>query len=894
MPHRLPRIAAALLVAASFAIVLNASLETSAPSAQGQAYLDPARPVSERVDDLVGRMTLEEKVSQLMNGAAAIPRLGVPEYDWWNEALHGVARAGLATVFPQAIGLAAAFDEPLMFEVATTISDEARGKYNLASSRGARGLYQGLTFWSPNINIFRDPRWGRGMETYGEDPYLAGRLAVAFVKGMQGNDARYLKTVATPKHYAVHSGPEPERHTFDVAPDAEDLRSTYLPQFEMAVREGGALSVMCAYNRVDGEAACASPRLLSDILRRDWGFGGYVVSDCGAIDDIYRTHKLVATAEEASAMAVKAGCDLECGGSYRSLVEAVRQGRASEADIDVAVKRLFTIRFRLGMFDPPERLPWASFGAEQVDTPAHRALALRTARESIVLLKNEGAVLPLRTGLKRVAVIGPNAADVEVLLGNYKGIPAEPVTVLDGIRRKVEANGGQVLYARGSDVAENMPFLQVVPGSALSVAKNGERQPGLEGEYFDFKDGEGKRSLEYPDLSSRTPSFTRIDANVDFNWWEGSPDPRIADVDNFAVRWTGEIEAPATGTYHLGVLGASGFRLSVDGKEIARARSSHDPVSGHAPIELQAGRRYQVRLEYFHRARTALVRLLWSPPAANPLADAVAAAKQAEAVVLVLGLSPRLEGEEMKVPVEGFAGGDRVDIGLPAVQERLMREVAALGKPTVLVLLNGSALAATWTDEHLPAIVEAWYPGQAAGTAVADVLFGDYNPAGRLPVTFYRSVSDLPPFADYRMAGRTYRYFKGQPLYPFGHGLSYTRFAYRNLRVEPAKATAGEVRVNVEVQNAGQRAGDEVVQLYLRAPGAGPVRSLQGFRRLSLEAGETRQVSFGLTAKQFEAVVPAGLASPKEFEIAVGGKQPGFTGTADAATTGVVSATVRR
>lgn len=887
LPGRSP-----LFLAACAALVLNI---LAVRAQEGQSpHLDPARPVSERVDHLVGRMTLEEKVSQLMNGAAAIPRLGVPEYDWWNEALHGVARAGLATVFPQAIGLAAAFDEPLMFEVATTISDEARAKYNLASSRGARGLYQGLTFWSPNINIFRDPRWGRGMETYGEDPYLAGRLAVAFVKGMQGNDARYLKTVATPKHYAVHSGPEPERHTFDVAPDAEDLRSTYLPQFEMAVREGGALSVMCAYNRVDGEAACASPRLLSDILRRSWGFSGYVVSDCGAIDDIYRTHKLVATAEEASAMAIKAGCDLECGGSYRSLVEAVRQGRASEADIDVAVKRLFAIRFRLGMFDPPERLPWASFGAAQLDTPANRALALRTARESIVLLKNDGAVLPLRKGLKRVAVIGPNAADVEVLLGNYKGMPAEPVTVLDGIRRTVEANGGQVLYARGSDVAENMPFLEVVPNAALSVVKDGQRRPGLEGEYFEFRDGEGKRSLEYPDLSSRTPAFTRVDANVDFNWWEGSPDPRLADVDNFAVRWTGEIEAPATGTYHLGALGASGFRLSVDGKEIARSRSSHDPVSGHAAVELQAGRRYPVRLEYFHRARTAVVRLLWRPPAGNLLAEAVAAAKQAEAVVLVLGLSPRLEGEEMRVPVAGFAGGDRVDIGLPAVQERLMREVAALGKPTVLVLLNGSALAATWADEHLPAIVEAWYPGQAAGTAVADVLFGDYNPGGRLPVTFYRSVSDLPPFADYRMAGRTYRYFKGRPLYPFGHGLSYSRFEYKAFAAGPSKESRGGLLVGADVTNTGAIAGDEVVQLYVSAAGTGPTRSLQGFRRMTLAPGETRRVWFELTARQLAALVPPGAAQPGEIEVSIGGKQPGFTGTADAATTGVVTARVSR
>ena len=911
MPNRLPRIAAALLLAACCAIVLNGSPAALPAFACGcggsvgafggagtgrppEIYLDHARPVAERVDDLVRRMTLEEKVSQLVNAAPAIPRLGVPEYNWWNEALHGVARAGLATVFPQAIGLAATFDEPLMFEVATTISDEARAKYNLASARGARGLYEGLTFWSPNINIFRDPRWGRGMETYGEDPFLAGRLAVAFVKGMQGDHARYLKTVATPKHYAVHSGPEPERHTFDVSPDPEDLRSTYLPQFEMAVREGGALSVMCAYNRVDGEAACASPRLLSDVLRRSWGFGGYVVSDCGAIDDIYRTHKLVATAAEASAMALKAGCDLECGDSYKSLVDAVRQGRASEADVDTAVRRLFTIRFRLGMFDPTESLPWAAYGTDRVDAPGHRALALRTARESIVLLKNDGALLPLRKDLKRVAVIGPNADDTEVLLGNYRGMPAEPVTVLEGIRWKIQAAGGTVVHARGSDVAENMPALEALPGLVLSVVENGARQPGLKGEYFDLPGGQGKASLDYPDLSARTPAFTRIDPAVDFNWWDGTPDPRLPDPDGFAVRWTGELEAPASGMYYLGGVGMTGFRLWIDGKEITRSRSWHDPLSSHGSVEMQAGRRYPIRLEYFQRARNAYMRLLWRRPVADPQGEALEAARKADAVVLVLGLSPRLEGEEMKVPVEGFSGGDRVDIGLPAVQERLMREVAALGKPTVLVLLNGSALAATWADEHLPAIVEAWYPGQAAGTAIADVLFGDYNPAGRLPVTFYRSVSDLPPFGDYRMAGRTYRYFKGRPLYPFGHGLSYSRFEYRGLAAGPSKESRGGLRAGADVQNTGAIAGDEVVQLYVSAAGPGPIRSLQGFRRITLAAGETRRVWFELTAQQLAGVAPRGAAPPRDYEVSIGGKQPGFEGTADARTTGVVTGRFRR
>src|SRR5216110_1865590 len=593
-----------------------------AAAVQTPPYQNEALPFDVRVHDLVSRMTLEEKVSQVKDVAPAIDRLGIPPYNWWNEALHGVARSGTATVFPQAIGLAATWDDSLIFRMATVISVEARAKHHEYVRQGSPGRYQGLTFWSPNINLFRDPRWGRGQETYGEDPFLTGRLAVQFIPGMQGDDPTYLKTVATVKHFAVHSGPEPELHTFDAVVSERDLRESYLPHFAAGIREGHAYSLMCAYNRVDGSPACGSDLLLKDILRGEWGFSGYVVSDCGAINDIYERHKVAPTAAAGSALAVKAGTDLECGNVYANLVAAVRQGLITKQAIDTAVRRLFLARFRLGMFDPPERVRWAQMPIGVLDQPAHRALARQVARESIVLLKNAGNLLPLRKDLGTIAVIGPNCDDRRMLLGNYEGAPADSITPLRGIREAVSP-GTRVLYARGSDLV---------------------------------------------------------------------------------------------------VAGDSG------------------------------------------------------------LGEAVRVAEQADAVVLCLGLSPRLEGEEMHVEIPGFRGGDRTRIDLPDAQERLLERIVAVGKPTVFVLMSGSAVAVNWAQAHVPAIVEAWYGGQAAGSALADVLFGDYNPGGRLPVTFYKSVDDLPPFADYRMAGRTYRFFKGTPLYPFGYGLSYTPFTYNNLR----------------------------------------------------------------------------------------------------------------
>ena len=836
------------------------------------AYRDVALPIEARVDDLVSRMTLEEKISQMAYDAPAIDRLGVPAYNWWNECLHGVGRAGIATVFPQAIGLGATWNTGLMHRVAVAISDEARAKHHEALRRGVRDIYTGLTFWSPNVNIFRDPRWGRGQETYGEDPYLTARMGVAFVQGLQGYDPRYLKLVATPKHFAVHSGPELDRHHFDAQVGERDLRETYLPAFEACVREGRAVSVMGAYNRTNGEPCCASPTLLENILRQEWGFGGpsgtegYVVSDCWAIIDIYKHHRVVKTAAEAAALAVKAGCDLNCGSTFLHLREAVEKGLIDEASIDQAVKRLFTARFRLGMFDPPEDVPFARIPYQINDSQEHRTLALQAAQESIVLLKNEGGLLPLRKDLESIAVIGPTADDLPVLLGNYNGTPAQAVTPLEGIRRKVSPST-TVYYARGCDIAAGVPPLTVIPSTCLRPADSDANRTGLTADVYDNGEFAGQ------------PVLTRVDPRVDFWWKRQTPLTRRVGA-HFSIRWTGSLVAPVTGTYKLGASGFSGYRLHLDGEPVVEYQGVHHPVTRTKEVELEAGRLYGIRLEYVNRGPDPQVQLLWSVPGPEALIDAAEAARRAEVVILVMGLSPTLEGEEMPVDVEGFAGGDRTDIRLPQPQEELLQQIHALGKPTVLVLLNGSALAVNWAREHVPAIVEAWYPGQAGGDGIADVLFGDYNPGGRLPVTFYRSVEDLPPFEDYRMAGRTYRYFQGEPLFPFGHGLSYTTFAYSDLRLSAETITPQETfTVSVGVRNTGDRAGDEVVQLYVShvdGPVPVPIRQLQGFERVHLAAGETKTVTFTLRPRQLSIVTDGGrrVVVPGKFRIAVGGRQP--------------------
>jgi len=802
-------------------------------------------------------MTLEEKVSQMMNAAPRIARLDIPAYDWWNESLHGVARAGVATVFPQAIGLAATWNTDLMLRVADVISTEARAKYHDADRKGDHGRYKGLTFWSPNINIFRDPRWGRGQETYGEDPYLTARMGVGFVKGLQGDDPKYFKVIATPKHYAVHSGPEADRHRFDATTDQRDLYETYLPAFEACVKEAGAYSVMCAYNRYQGEPCCAHNTLLKKILRDDWKFPGYVVSDCGAIYDIYKFHKVVEGQAAASAVAVKLGTDLDCGSDYRSLVEAVKQRLLKEEDIDIAVKRLFTARFRLGMFDPPEMVPYARIPIEKNDSAEHRQLALQAARESIVLLKNQNGVLPLRKTLKRIAVIGPTADDLPVLLGNYNGTPSSYVTPLRGIEKK--ATGARVGFEQGCNIAEEGPVNSLVPASAL----NDGTGSGLKAEYF------ANRNLEGAPIAART------DQTVDSNWMNS----RVQGLGemNFSIRWTGKLTPRLSGRYSLAVSGDDGYRLWVNGSKAIDNWSTHATETRQTSINLEAGRAYDIKLEYFQAGGEASIRLEWGVPG-EATGKAVKLARESDVVVFVGGISPRLEGEEMKVTVEGFRGGDRTSLDLPKVQEELLKAVVATGKPVVLVLTSGSALGVNWANEHVAAIVQLWYSGAEGGTALADVLFGDYNPAGRLPVTFYKSVAQLPAFEDYRMAGRTYRYFEGEPLFPFGHGLSYTRFAYSKLQVADRVKAGENVSVSLAVTNSGRVAGDEVVQLYVRHVAASsPVakRSLQGFKRVHLKPGQTQTVSFTLTPRQVSLIDNQSrrVVEPGEIEIQVGGGQ---------------------
>lgn len=827
-------------------------------------YLNYNLPIEKRVDDLVSRMTLEEKVSQMVHGASAIPHLQIPEYNWWNECLHGVARAGIATVFPQAIGLAATWNTDLMWQIADVISTEARAKHHESARQGDRDIYKGLTFWSPNTNIFRDPRWGRGQETYGEDPYLTARMGVAFVKGLQGDDPKYFKVIATPKHYAVHSGPEPDRHSFDAMTNNRDLYETYLPAFEACIKEAGAYSVMCAYNRHMGEACCGSPKLLQKILRDTWGFAGYVVSDCWAVDDIFRYHKIVETAPAAAALAVKSGTDLECGQLYNpALLEAFKQGAITEDEINVAVKRLFTARFKLGMFDPPEMVKYAQIPITENDSEAHRRLSLRAAQESIVLLKNENNLLPLKKDLKKIAVIGPTANSYLMLLGNYNGTPSKYVTPLQGIKNKVSRNTA-VIFENGCDLIAG-----TILNNLSSEILTAEGQPGLKAEYFKNAELAGE------------PFFTKIDPIDNANWIYGTRLPNLRNEPQYSIRWSGTINVPESGEYNFIVKGEDGFRLFVDNQIVIEDWTEHNELSAKSNhVHLEKGKPHTIKIEYFQSSGRPQLFVQWELLNVDHIQRAVDLAKSSDVVIFVGGITAQLEGEEMKVDYDGFKGGDRTHLKLPKVQEDLLKALHATGTPVVLVLSSGSALAVNWEKENLPAIVQLWYPGEEGGTALADVLFGDYNPAGRLPVTFYKSVDQLPPFTDYNMKGRTYRYFEQEPLFAFGYGLSYTKFAYGNLTV-PDEAKAGDdINISVEVQNTGKLAGDEVVQLYIKDTEASvpvPIRSLQGFKRIHLQPGEKQVVEFKLQPKQL-AVIDENVkyvVEPGTFEIAVGGLLPG-------------------
>jgi beta-glucosidase len=854
---------AALVPALAFAGLMAGTIHLAGQAADNPAYLNPDLSPERRAADIVSRMTLEEKVLQMQNTAPAIPRLGVPAYDWWNEALHGVARAGLATVFPQAIGLAATWDTDLMHRVADTISTEARAKYNEALRNNDHSRYHGLTFWSPNINIFRDPRWGRGQETYGEDPYLTGRLAVAFIQGMQGNDPHYFKVISTAKHFAVHSGPESTRHQFDARPSERDLDETYLAAFRAAIVEGKADSVMCAYNSLDGAPACANTDLLQKRLRGEWGFQGYVVSDCGAVSDIYHGHQYKATAGEASAAAVKAGTDLTCGTEYRSLVGAVAAGQITEAEIDQSLERLFVARFKLGMFDPPERVPFSTIPYSEVDSAAHRQIALEAARKSIVLLKNQNQTLPLKSSVRKIAVIGPSADDPESLMGNYNGFSSKQVTPLEGMERQF---GGQAQIRFALGAAYTTQSQAPVPSDVLTPPSGTGH--GLLAEYFDNADFTSQPKLQRVEPRAYQPS--------------GIADPAVAAAfpqRGYSVRWTGALRTPVGGDYVIGPRsgGRSTMHIFLDDKELAAeapapasaapAPGNAGPGRGGAPqlhAQLEAGRAYHLRVEYAAPAAGGSAQLMWLPPAAPLLAEAVEAVKSADVTVAFVGLNPNLEGEEMPVSVPGFAGGDRTDLNLPEPQEKLIEAAVATGKPVVVVLTSGSALAANFPAERAAAVLEAWYGGEEIGTAIAETLAGANNPSGRLPVTFYRSVEQLPPFDDYAMKGRTYRYFQGEPLWGFGFGLSYSKFQYSKLHATQDQRGA---HISARVKNVSKREGDEVAQLYLSGAGGADdaVRELRGFERVHLRPGETRTVEF--------TIAPEDLPEYKA-RLSVGGGQP--------------------
>ncbi|MEE4115888.1 MAG: glycoside hydrolase family 3 C-terminal domain-containing protein [Marinilabiliaceae bacterium] len=835
-------------------------------------FQDPALSVDERVDDLVSRMTLQEKADQLLYTAPAIPGLGVPSYNWWNEALHGVARSGWATVFPQSITMAASWDTDLMYEVASVISDEARAKYHDYQRRGMRGIYQGLTFWSPNINIFRDPRWGRGHETYGEDPYLTGSLGVEFVKGMQGDDPKYLKTVATAKHYAVHSGPEPLRHEFNARVSEVDLRETYLPAFRALVVDGDVQSIMGAYNQFRDHPCCANEELYS-ILYDEWGFKGYIVSDCWAISDFHQFQAYTETPAESAALAVKAGTDLNCGVTYRHLKEAVDMGLLTEDDIDVAVSRLMRARIKLGMFDPDSLVPWAAIPLSANCSDYADGLARQAARESIVLLKN-GGVLPLKENIKKILVCGPNADNFEALIGNYNGIPRNPVTVLDGLRKRAGDNL-EIIYAEGSDLARGIHNLKPVPPFYL-LTEDGKR--GAFAEYFNNADFEGE------------PVFTRIDENIDFYWETYSPHPDIPH-DGFSVRWTSWFCPPESGEYYLGSWGSSNYEIEFEGVSFINYTGDHHAFHMEKAVQLEAGEKYKIVVKYRNLGGDADIKLLYAPPRKHHLNDLVYKTRDCDAIVAVVGLSQRLEGEQMSIKIDGFEGGDRTNLQLPSEQKQMLEALYKTGKPVIIVLMNGSALAINREQEMADAILLAGYGGQQAGNAVADVLFGDYNPAGRLPVTYYKSVEQLPAFENYDMDGRTYRYFDGEPLYPFGYGLSYTTFEYSGL-VLPGKINAGEtLEVEFTVKNTGTTDGDEVVQLYLadeKASTRRPLRQLEGFKRIHLKAGESERIKFILEPRQMSIINNEGkrVIEPGWFSISAGGKQPGFQGYADPSFTG--------
>ena len=821
-------------------------------------FQNPDLPIDERVDDLVARLTLDEKISQMINNAPAIERLGIPAYNWWNEALHGIARSPYpVTSFPQAIGMAATWDVDAIHQMADFTSTEGRAIYHDSSRKGKTGIFLGLTYWSPNINIFRDPRWGRGQETYGEDPFLTGAIGASFVRGLQGDDPVYLKSSACAKHYAVHSGPEWNRHTYNAEVSDFDLWDTYLPAFEHLVVDAQVTGVMCAYNAFFGEPCCGSGVLMQDILWNKWNFNGYVTSDCGGIEDFFKTHKTHPDAASAAADAVLHGTDCECShnAAYQALSEAVDSGLITEADIDVSVKRLFKIRFRLGMFDPDSRVPYAKIPISILEAPEHKAHALKMAEQSIVLLKNENNLLPLdKNAIKKIAVVGPNADEESVLLANYYGKPSEVITLLEGIKAKV-GNNVEVVFDKGVNLTDDFVFTSNYDGRFFSY----EDKPGFKADYYQNTRHSGE------------PELSRIESKVDHKWGDGEEIANGIIARQMSATWSTVYTPDESKEVCFELRADDSADLFINGTRQEKVA----PINAYYLLNAKKGETYNIEIRYRQHADNGEIQFDMGTLKKANIKEVANTVKDADVIIFAGGISAKIEGEEMGVVIDGFKRGDRTSIDLPAIQKDMLKALKATGKPVVFVLMTGSAIGLEWESKNLPAIVNAWYGGQAGGQAVANVLFGDYNPAGRLPVTFYKSVADLPDFEDYSMENRTYRYFKGDPIYPFGYGLSYTTFKYEQVQAE---ANADRtMKVSVMVSNTGKRNGDEVVQLYLsnKRDFTTPIRALKGFKRIHLKAGETQKVEFTLSPEDLSVTSVAGELVPMEGEviISVGGGQ---------------------
>lgn len=804
-------------------------------------FRDSSLPSEQRAELLLQELTLEEKISLMMDVSKPVERLGIKPYNWWNEALHGVARAGLATVFPQSIGMAASFNDSLVYEVFTAVSDEARAKNAYYASKGSYERYQGLTMWTPNVNIYRDPRWGRGIETYGEDPYLTTRMGVNVVKGLQGvSDGKYDKLHACAKHFAVHSGPEWNRHSFDVEDlPLRDLYETYLPAFKALVQDADVKEVMCAYNRFEGEPCCGNKRLLTQILREEWGFNGIILSDCWAINDFFeeKGHKTHKDSASAASAAVLSGTDLECGATYQSLLKGVQNGLIDESAIDKSVKRVLKARFELGEMDDPSKVSWTKIPFSVVASAAHDSLALKMARESMTLLLNKQNVLPLKRGNLTVAVMGPNAKDSVMMWGNYNGVPAHTVTVLDGIRAAL-GKGDKLIYEQGCPCIGN-DLLE----SVFSECKS-EGRPGFSARYWNNVNHEGKVDVE---TRVMTPfNFCTSGATV------FAPGVNLTD---FSATYNATYVPKASGEVIFDVYSFGKGRLLVNQKEAMSFYNSHGGNKQSYALQVEAGKKYDIELQFEYLQSDAQLNFDMGFKKKVDIAKSVNAVRNADVVVFVGGISPSLEGEEMGVDLPGFKKGDRTSIELPEVQRNLLAALHRAGKKVILVNCSGSPVGLVPETETCKAILQAWYPGQQGGRAVADVLFGDYNPAGRLPVTFYRNIEQLPDFEDYNMTGRTYRFMKERPLFPFGYGLSYTTFTYGTATFNKQTVDSEDnLSVVVPVSNTGSRDGEEVVQVYLSKVGdeAGPVKTLRAFKRVSVPAGKTVNVHISLSKKDLE------------------------------------------